>query len=41
MDPAVNHPATWEEDTAPLWVRIVFPLSPAAIGVFLLIVARR
>ena len=31
-DPAVNHPAAWEEDTTPMWVAIGLPALPAAIG---------
>jgi hypothetical protein len=40
-DPAVNHPAAWEEDTTPMWVAIGLPALPVAIGLFLLIMLVR
>jgi hypothetical protein len=40
-DPAVNHPAAWEEDTTPMWVALGLPALPAAIGLFLLIMLVR
>ena len=40
-DPAVNHPAAWEEDTTPIWVAVGLPALPAAIGILLLIMVVR
>jgi hypothetical protein len=40
-DPAVNHPAAWEEDTVPMFVAVGLPALPAAIGLFLLIMVVR
>jgi hypothetical protein len=39
-DPAVNHPAAWEQDTVPMWVAIGLPARPAAIRPFPAVVRR-
>jgi len=40
-EPAVNHPAAWEEDTGEMWVFIGLTALPAAASLLLLVVVLR